>query len=188
MVGNGAHINNVNRLKIAGWMWGLRRAACVMYHFNNILTLFYNLLPYYIMRKTKTIFARAAMTLLLAVLSSSGAWAQEAGMSVWLTDGSKTEVLISDLPEITYEDGNVTLKSKQTELSWPIAELKRLTFENLQEDTAIKAPDLDIRSDKLAVYDLNGRLIKQRVKSLSELPKGTYIVKDGSVTIKVMRK
>lgn len=136
---------------------------------------------------------RAAMTLLLAVLSSSGAWAQEAGMIVWLTDGSKTEVLISDLPEITYEDGNVTLKSDKTELSWPIENLERLTFENVQHPIPtvvrdIKTTGLDILSDKFEAYDLQGRLVKKNLKSLSELPKGTYIIKDGRVTIKVMRK
>ena len=67
--------------------------------------------------------------------------------------------------------------------------LLKLTFENVT--TAIrdvKATGLDILSDGMTAYDLNGRMIKQKVKSLSELPKGVYIVKDGSVTIKVVRK
>ena len=38
------------------------------------------------------------------------------------------------------------------------------------------------------VYDMNGKLIRKHVKSLSELPKGTYIVDDGSVTTKVVRR
>lgn len=143
------------------------------------------------MKKKTNLLVRAAMTLLLAVLSSTGAWAQDKakGIVVWLNDGNKTEVLFSDMPEFTYADGNVILKSQKTDLSWPIANLKEFTFEEVETAIrSIKLGDLDILSDHCAVYDLNGRLIKQQIKSLSELPTGAYIVKDGSVTIKVVRK
>lgn len=131
------------------------------------------------------------MTLLLAVLSSAGAWAQDAKIIVWLNNGDKSEVLFSDMPEFTYADGYVTLQSNNpsTTLSWPIENLQKFTFEEVSTGIRdVKATGLDIYSDKLSVYDLNGRLVRQNVKSLSELPKGVYIVKDGSVTIKVVRK
>lgn len=132
------------------------------------------------------------MTLLLALLCSAGVRAaQDAKIIVWLNDGNKTEVLFADMPEFTYADGNISLQSNSpsTTLSWPIENLQKLTFENVT--TAIrevKVTGLDILSDGMTAYDLNGRMIKQNVKSLSELPKGVYIVKDGSVTIKVVRK
>ena len=141
--------------------------------------------------KTTNLLARAAMTLLLAVPCSTGAWAQDAKIIVWLNDGSKTEVLFADMPEFTYADGNITLQSNSpsTSLSWPIENLQKLTFENVS--TAIrdvKATGLDILSDQMTVYDLSGKVVKKQARSLSELPKGVYIVKDGSVTIKVVRK
>lgn len=143
------------------------------------------------MQKTTNLLARAAMTLLLAVPCSTGAWAQDAKIIVWLNDGSKTEVLFADMPEFTYADGNITLQSNSpsTSLSWPIENLQKLTFENTS--TAIrdvKATGLDILSDQMTVYDLSGKVVKKQIKSLSELPRGVYIVKDGSVTIKVVRK
>ena len=110
---------------------------------------------------------------------------------MWLNDGNKSEVLFADMPEFTYADGNVTMKSSATELSWPITNLQKLTFENSDIPTGIgdvKAADLDLLSDHFDAYDLNGKLIRKGAKSLSELPAGTYIVKDGSVTIKVVRK
>ena len=145
------------------------------------------------MTKTnKNILARAAMTLLLALLGSTGAWADnDAKIIVWLNDGNKTEVLFADMPEFTYADGNISLQSNSpsTTLSWPIENLQKLTFENVT--TAIrdvKDTGLDILSDGMSVYDLSGKMVKKQIKSLSELPKGVYIVKDGSVTIKVVRK
>lgn len=143
------------------------------------------------MRKKTIFWTRAAMTLLFAMLSSTGAWAQEAKIIVWLADNSKSEVLFADMPELTYVDGYVTITSNSpsTALSWPIENVQKLTFENL--NTAIrdvKATGLDLLSDHFDAYDLSGKMVKKQIKSLSELPKGVYIVKDGSVTIKVVRK
>ena len=144
------------------------------------------------MKSKNYILVRAAMTLLFAVLCSAGVRAaKEAKIIVWLNDGNKTEVLFADMPEFTYADGNISLQSNSpsTTLSWPIENLQKLTFENVT--TAIrdvKDTGLDILSDGMSVYDLSGKMVKKQIKSLSELPKGVYIVKDGSVTIKVVRK
>lgn len=135
---------------------------------------------------------RAAMTLLFTLVGVS-AWADDPVIVIKFSDGTSTEVLFGDMPEFTYADGDITLKSDKTELSWPIENLERFTFENVQHPIPtvvrdIKTTGLDILSDKFEAYDLQGRLVKKNLKSLSELPKGTYIIKDGSVTIKVMRK
>ena len=131
------------------------------------------------------------MVLLLAVLSSVGVWADDAKIIVWLNDGNKSEVLFADFPELTYADGYVSISSNSpsTTLSWPIEKLQKLTFEN--SITAIRdvmAAGLDLLSDRFDAYDLSGKLVKKQIKSLSELPRGEYIVKDGRVTIKVVRK
>ena len=145
------------------------------------------------MKKKTNLFARTAMTLLLAVLCSSGAWAQEKakGIVIWLNDGNQSKVLFADMPELTYADGMVSLttSSPSTSLSWPIETVQKMTFEDVE--TAIrdvKATGLDLLSDQFDAYDLGGKLIRKDVKSISELPLGTYIIKDGSTTIKVQRK
>jgi len=143
------------------------------------------------MKRTNTYLASVAMMLLLAVLSPIGVWADNAKIIVWLNDGSKSEVLFADMPELTYADGYVSISSNSpsTTLSWPIENLQKLTFENTS--TAIrdvKTAGLDLLSEKFDAYDLSGKMVKKQIKSLSELPKGVYIVKDGDVTIKVVRK
>ena len=133
----------------------------------------------------------AAMTLLLALLSSTVARAQESKIIVWLNDGNKSEVLFTDMPEFSYLDGNVVLKGTSTELAWPIENVQKMTFEVSEPDPdgiqTVQVGQLDLANGG-AVYDLSGKLIKTRVKSLSELPKGTYVVKDGNVTVKVVKK
>lgn len=132
----------------------------------------------------------------MLVLVGLSSWAQDEAKQdpmivIWLNDGNKTEVLFSDMPEFTYADGFISLQSNSpsTMLSWPIENLQKFTFEEVS--TAIrdvKATGLDILSDQMSVYDISGKMVKKQIKSLSELPRGVYIVKDGSVTIKVVRK
>ena len=143
------------------------------------------------MKKKNNLFARTAMVLLLAALSSIGVWADDAKIIVWLNDGNKSEVLFADFPELTYADGYVSISSNSpsTTLSWPIEKLQKLTFENsITAIRDVKAAGLDLLSDRFDAYDLSGKLVKKQIKSLSELPRGEYIVKDGRVTIKVVRK
>ena len=129
--------------------------------------------------------------LLLLLTVFSVARAQESKIIVWLNDGNKSEVLFTDMPEFSYLDGNVVLKGTSTELAWPIENVQKMTFEVSEPDPdgiqTVQVGQLDLANGG-AVYDLSGKLIKTRVKSLSELPKGTYVVKDGNVTVKVVKK
>ena len=143
------------------------------------------------MTKTTNLLVKAALTLLFTVLCSIGVRAQEAKIIVWLNDGNKSEVLFADMPELTYADGYINLQSNSpsTTFSWPIENVQKLTFENV--NTAIrdvKATGLDLLSDHFDAYDLSGKLVRKGIKSISELPLGTYIIKDGNVTLKVQRK
>lgn len=131
------------------------------------------------------------LTVLLAFMATV-AWAGDAKIIVWLNDGNKTEILFNQMPEFLYADGNVSVQNGSTQLSWPLSNLHKFTFEDVASTpTDIKdvktTEKLDIAKG-CAVYDLNGRLIKKQIRSLSELPKGVYIIKDGNVTTKVVRK
>ena len=131
---------------------------------------------------------------LLLVLVGLSSWAQDEAKQdpmivIWLNDGNKTEVLFDEMPVFSFDNGLMTLKGETTEMSWPLEKLDKFTFGYLATGIRdVKTTDLDILSDQMAVYDLNGRLIRQNIKSLSELPKGVYIIKNGRVTTKVVRK
>lgn len=134
---------------------------------------------------------KALLTLLLTLMAMS-AWADDAKIVVWLKDGNKTEILFNKTPEFVYADGNVSVQIGGTTLSWPLANLDRFTFEDVAPSVPtdvkdVKTPMLDITKG-CAVYDLSGKLVKEQIRSLSELPKGTYILKDGSVTTKVVKR
>ena len=136
---------------------------------------------------------KTILTLLLTLFAVS-TWAQDEAASeptiiIWLNDGNKAEVLFDEMPEFTFDNGVMTLKGEKTELSWPLENVNKFTFGNVSTGIRdVKTTDLDILSDNCVAYDLNGRVVKQNLKSLSELPKGVYIIKNGRVTTKVVRK
>ena len=118
------------------------------------------------------------------------AWADdEPVIVVWLNDGGKVEIACADLPEFVYDEGVVTLKSEKTEISWPLEKLDKLTVSQVSTDIRdVTTTGLDILSDHFDAYDFGGKLVKKNLKSLSELPRGAYIIKDGRVTFKVVLK
>ena len=131
---------------------------------------------------------------LLLTLFAVGTWAQDEATDepviiIWLNDGNSQKVLFSEMPVVTYDNGVLMLKGEETELSWSLENVNKFTIGNAASGIRdVKTADLDLLSDKLTVYDLNGRLVKKNVKSLSELPKGVYVIENGSVTTKVVRK
>ena len=140
--------------------------------------------------KTKLLILMLAFTLV-----GLNAWAGDSKIIVWQKDGSTTEILFNQMPEFLYDNGNVSLENGDTQLSWPLSSLEKFTFENVvPSDPSLPTDVKDVEKPKLdiakgcAVYDLNGRLVKEMIRSLSELPKGTYILNDGCVTTKVVRK
>lgn len=147
------------------------------------------------MKRKNNLLARTAMVLLLAALSSVGAWAQDEEPTynpvivISLNDGSNQQVLFDEMPEFTLDNGVMALKGETVEMSWPLENLNKFTFGYVSTGIrSVKATGLDILSDQMSVYDLNGKMVKKQIHSLSELPKGVYIIKNGRVTTKVVRK
>ena len=131
---------------------------------------------------------------LLLTLFTLGTWAQDEAAKdpvivIWLNDGNSQQVLFDEMPVFTFDNGTMTLKGEETELSWPLENLNKFTFGYVSTGIGdVNTTGLDILSDICVAYDLKGRVVKQNLKSLSELPKGVYIIKNGRVTTKVVRK
>lgn len=147
------------------------------------------------MKRTNNYLASVAMMLLLVMLSSVGAWAQDEEPTynpvivISLNDGSNQQVLFDEMPEFTLDNGVMALKGETVEMSWPLENLIKFTFGYVSTGIrSVKATGLDILSDQMSVYDLNGKMVKKQIHSLSELPKGVYIISNGRVTTKVVRK
>jgi hypothetical protein len=97
-----------------------------------------------------------------------------------LTDGSEQAIVAANL-NITFTDGNlVATTANETLATIPLASLQKMQFS--ETNTAgISALPIDGQDDIKAIYDLQGHMMPLD----TQLPKGTYIVKTSSRTIKV---
>ena len=100
-----------------------------------------------------------------------------------LNDGSEQAIVATNL-SITFTDGNlVATTADETLATIPLTTLQKMQFSE-SNTTAISALPLDGQDDIKAIYDLQGRMMPLN----TQLPKGTYIVKTSSRTIKVIVK
>ena len=99
-----------------------------------------------------------------------------------LNDGSEQAIVATDL-NITFTDGNlVATTGNETLATIPLATLQKMQFS--ESTTGISDLPTDGDDDIKAIYDLQGRMMPLD----TQLPKGTYIVKTNSRTIKVFVK
>ena len=97
---------------------------------------------------------RVAVILLLTMLTTTKAWADDYRIVVWFNDGNKAAVDFTDNPLFTYADGNITLKTDKGNASWPLSELRKLTFKAGDDNTqtiAVKTDDGGVIETKVEV-------------------------------------
>ncbi len=146
-------------------------------------------------------WVRAAMLLLLTMLTATGAWADQSKIIVWLKDGSKTEVPFDKMPEFVYDNGMISLKGNESELSWELVSLDKFTFET--EETVYhseasitigksgkasywcdKNLDFSGREDVKAFvvtgYDYQGETSTIWLTRVKDVPAGTPIIVKGT--------
>ena len=151
------------------------------------------------------------LTLLLTI--AVGLWAQDATprLVVWQKSGEKTYFELNEMPETTFEDGMLVIRSSKTTVSYQLENILRYTYEGVitsitdlqpSERAVIIAKDGDgvtFRNlpggTSVCVYGTNGMLVEQRTAtagqplsiSVAQRPAGVYVVKAGKETIKLMK-
>ena len=99
-------------------------------------------------------WVRVAVILLLTMLTTTKAWADDYRIVVWFNDGNKAAVDFTDNPLFTYADGNITLKTDKGNASWSLSELRKLTFKAGDDNTqtiAVKTDDGGVIETKVEV-------------------------------------
>lgn len=151
------------------------------------------------------------MTLLLMMVV--GLWAQNTTqrLVVWQKSGEKVYFDLNEMPETTFENGLLVIRSSKTTVSYQLENILRYTYEGVipssvdllpSEREVIIAKDGDgvtfrnLRDGStVSVYSANGMLVDQRTAtadqpltiSVAQHPAGVYIVKAGKETIKLMK-
>lgn len=126
---------------------------------------------------------RLTILTLLSVITLATRAADYNYLVFTLNDGSEQVIVATNL-NITFTDGNlVATTANETLATIPLATLQKMQFSE-SNTTDISGLQLESQDDIKAIYDLQGRMMPLN----TQLPKGTYIVKTSSRTIKVFVK
>lgn len=148
---------------------------------------------------------KIALSLLIALSCISAKAADGKSLFVSFNDGSKIEFTLSTLPEVTFGNDKMTVKSTATTASYELWKVSTFTYGTT---TGIKQVEnnkfafegdriiVDGTNNKVSAFALDGKAIKlspitagdKTIINLSELTHGIYIIKINNKSIKVARQ
>ncbi|HRM87916.1 MAG TPA: T9SS C-terminal target domain-containing protein [Prevotella sp.] len=148
---------------------------------------------------------KIALSLLIALSCISAKAADGKSLFVSFNDGSKIEFALSTLPEVTFGNDKMTVKSTATTACYELWKVSTFTYGTT---TGIKQVEnnkfafegdriiVDGTNNKVSAFALDGKAIKlspitagdKTIINLSELTHGIYIIKINNKSIKVARQ
>ena len=149
---------------------------------------------------------KIALSLLIALSFISAKAADGKSLFVSFNDGSKIEFALSTLPEVTFGNDKMTVKSTATTASYELWKVSTFTYGTT---TGIKQVEtnnklafegdriiVDGTNNKISTFALDGKAIKlspttaegKTIINLNALTNGVYIIKINNKSIKVARQ
>ena len=149
--------------------------------------------------------------ILFAIASIAHAQTAVPRLIVWQKSGEKVVFELADLPETTFESGQLVIRSNKTTVSYPLASILRYTYEEVGTGIDLLPNEHSVLIDRegntvtfrnlkpgstVSIYGANGLLVDQSTikddqpltVSIANRPSGVYIVKAGTETIKLLKK
>ena len=155
---------------------------------------------------------RRKLITMLLLLAATVAWGQtEKRLVVWQKSGEKVYFDLADLPETTFEDGKLVIKTNQATVSYQLENILRYTYQGfvatgIEQQANDRTVTVSREADEVTfgnlpegstvgLYAANGMLLEQFktnagktfTLSIRLRPSGVYIVKAGKETIKLTR-
>ena len=149
---------------------------------------------------------KIALSLLIALSCISAKATDDKSLFVSFNDGSKIEFALSTLPEVTFGNDKMTVKSTATTASYELWKVSTFTYGTT---TGIKQVEtnnkfafegdriiVDGTNNKISTFALDGKAIKlspttaegKTIINLNALTNGVYIIKINYKSIKVARQ
>ena len=133
---------------------------------------------------------KIALSLLIALSCNSAKATDGKSLFVSFNDGSKIEFALSTLPEVTFGNDKMTVKSTATTASYELWKVSTFTYGTT---TGIKQVETN---NKISTFALDGKAIKlspptaegKTIINLNALTHDVYIIKINNKSIKVARQ
>ena len=133
---------------------------------------------------------------LLTLFAATASWAETA-LIVHQKSGGTVQYAFREKPVVTYSEGYLIISASEASVSYPLSNMQKFTFGDVEEDqiTRITAP-ADVAPQPTFIYSIDGKLMRTlqpsedgtTSASVEGLPTGTYIIKNGKTTYKVVKK
>lgn len=132
-----------------------------------------------------------------------------ATLVLWLSDGTKTDIEVSQLPQIKFENDKVIITSSVLNMEYKAEEVLRFTYKGegtaispIQDEAGVSQENGRLvfhgisSANQVSVYSTNGTRIPVSLSnnggfyslSLSTIPTGVYILKVNGKTSKFTKK
>lgn len=132
-----------------------------------------------------------------------------ATLVLWLSDGTKTDIEVSQLPQIKFENDKVIITSSVLNMEYKAEEVLRFTYKGegtaispIQDEASVSQENGRLvfhgisSANQVSVYSTNGTRIPVSLSnnggfyslSLSTIPTGVYILKVNGKTSKFTKK
>lgn len=133
----------------------------------------------------------------------------KATLVIWLSDGTKTDIEVSQLPQIKFENDKVIITSSVLNMEYNAEEVLRFTYKGegtaispVQDEAGVSQENGRLvfhgisSANQVSVYSAKGTRIPVRLSnngghfslSLSSIPSGVYILKVNGKTSKFTKK
>ena len=133
---------------------------------------------------------------LLTIFAATASWADTA-LIVHQKSGGVVNYAFREKPVVTYSEGYLIITAVDAKVSYPLSDMQKFTFGDVEEDqiTRITAP-VDVAPQPTFIYTIDGKLVRTLQPSddgttpanIDGLPAGTYVIKNGKTTYKVLKK
>ena len=132
----------------------------------------------------------------------------DAVLQIWLSDGQVTVVNLSEEPRTTYSDGNLTITTTKTTITYPLERVRRYTYANVNNGYNSRQGTFVTNDGEtliltgmeanaaITLYNSAGQLLHTdstnsqgaAIVSVSHFPQGKYTIKSNGVTYKITKQ
>ena len=135
------------------------------------------------------------LSMLAAFIATAASWADTA-LFVHQKSGGVVEYAFSEKPVVTYSEGYLVITAGYSSVSYPLSNMDKFTFGEVDDQvTRIVAP-ANTAPQPTYIYNISGVLVRtfqpgndgSTSASVEGLPAGTYIIKNGRTSYKVLKR
>lgn len=127
---------------------------------------------------------------LFSVLLGIGDCFAQSSVNIHQKNGDVFSCSFKEKPIITYKENILCLSSTSVKIEYPLSDLVKLTFSENGSD--IESLQVDGNDAEIRIFSINGQLLKSGTGSfmldIKDLQSGAYIIKQGEITTKIIKK